>query len=71
MQEQLSQPFASSWTAARSYKDFDTQAYDVQVVSLVKKVPMLSESDGCTGHQFGPGGIAEVAGAGSRHNSRI
>jgi two-component system response regulator YesN len=39
LQELLNQSFTSTWTPVRKYKDFDMQAYDVRIVSLVKKVP--------------------------------
>lgn len=46
LQEQMSKPFTSQWSAARTYKDFDTQEYGVPVVSLVKKVPLFMSPSG-------------------------
>ncbi|MDU0203335.1 helix-turn-helix domain-containing protein [Paenibacillus sp. MAH-36] len=46
VKEQIKQPLPSIWTNVRTYKVLPSQPYDAQVVSLVKKVPFLTEPSG-------------------------
>lgn len=46
VQEQMNQPLPSIWSNVRTYKVLPSQPYDVSVVSLVKKVPFLTEPSG-------------------------
>ncbi|MGG1513899.1 helix-turn-helix domain-containing protein [Paenibacillus oryzisoli] len=43
--EEINKSIISEWTGLRSYKDFAT-SYETSVVSLVKKVPLLSDPQG-------------------------
>ncbi|KRE70422.1 helix-turn-helix domain-containing protein [Paenibacillus sp. Soil750] len=46
VQEQLKQPLPNIWTNIRTYKVLPSQSIDVQVVSLVKKIPLQTEPKG-------------------------
>ncbi|MFB9276956.1 helix-turn-helix domain-containing protein [Cohnella cellulosilytica] len=46
VQEQQKQLLPNLWTSIRSYKQFDSQPFNIEVVSLVKKVPLLTEPSG-------------------------
>ncbi|MCU6794726.1 helix-turn-helix domain-containing protein [Paenibacillus sp. WQ 127069] len=43
---ELEKPFSSYWTDKRQYKEFETQASAVPVLSLVKKLPMFTNPYG-------------------------